>query len=104
MFGTIIAPADPRVWDGLNRRQWLRFKEVDDLTVEGGGTFYGSGEQWWAESCKIKKTNVKEANSHLHKISAALIANFGLPFAPLISRLICGRKSRTKLSWFALNI
>lgn len=55
--GTIIAPADPRVWDGLNRRQWLRFKEVDDLTVEGGGTFYGSGEQWWAESCKIKKTN-----------------------------------------------
>lgn len=55
--GTIIAPADPRVWDGLNRRQWLRFKEVDDLTVEGGGTFYGSGQQWWAESCKINKTN-----------------------------------------------
>lgn len=57
VFGTIVAPADPRVWHGLNRRQWLRFKEVDDLTVQGGGTFYGSGEQWWAQSCKIKKTN-----------------------------------------------
>ncbi|GLJ46470.1 hypothetical protein SUGI_0979380 [Cryptomeria japonica] len=55
--GTIIAPGDPKVWEGLNRRQWLRFKGINDLTVTGGGTFYGSGDQWWAQSCKINKTN-----------------------------------------------
>eukprot|EP01018_Ginkgo_biloba_P018147 Gb_12008 [translate_table: standard] len=54
--GTIIAPEDPHVWDGLKSTQWLRFHAVDDLTVEGGGTIYGSGEKWWAQSCKINKT------------------------------------------------
>ncbi|KAH9328118.1 hypothetical protein KI387_000226, partial [Taxus chinensis] len=56
--GTIIAPGDPNVWEGLNRRQWLRFKGINHLTVKGGGTFYGSGDQWWAQSCKINKTNL----------------------------------------------
>lgn len=56
--GTIIAPGDPKIWEGLNRRQWLRFVRINDLTVMGGGTVYGNGAQWWAQSCKINKTNV----------------------------------------------
>eukprot|EP01018_Ginkgo_biloba_P016347 Gb_05788 [translate_table: standard] len=55
--GTIIAPEDPNVWEETNSSQWLGFHGVNDITVEGGGTIYGRGEKWWAESCKINKTN-----------------------------------------------
>ncbi|WRX27317.1 Glycoside hydrolase [Theobroma cacao] len=56
--GTIVAPKDPDVWDGLNPRKWLYFHGVNHLHVDGGGTINGMGQEWWARSCKRKKTNV----------------------------------------------
>ncbi|TYI24278.1 hypothetical protein ES332_A06G222800v1 [Gossypium tomentosum] len=55
--GTIVAPKNPNVWDGLNPRKWLYFHEVKHLHVVGGGAINGMGQQWWARSCKRKKTN-----------------------------------------------
>ncbi|KAL9463231.1 hypothetical protein AB3S75_001103 [Citrus x aurantiifolia] len=55
--GTIVAPKDPDVWKGLNRRRWLYFNRVNHLTVQGGGTIDGMGQEWWSRSCKINTTN-----------------------------------------------
>lgn len=55
--GTILAPKDPVVWKGLNPRKWLYFHEVKHLTVEGGGIMDGMGQDWWARSCKVNRTN-----------------------------------------------
>ncbi|KAL6996560.1 galacturonan 1,4-alpha-galacturonidase [Sarracenia purpurea var. burkii] len=43
--GTIIAPKDPDVWDGLNPQKWLYFHGVIHLTVEGGGIIDGMGQE-----------------------------------------------------------
>lgn len=55
--GTIVAPKDPNVWDGLNSRKWLYFHGVKHLTIDGGGTINGMGRKWWARSCKTNTTN-----------------------------------------------
>ncbi|XP_061337979.1 probable polygalacturonase At1g80170 [Gastrolobium bilobum] len=55
--GTIVAPQDPAVWDGLNQRKWLYFHGVKHLAVDGGGRINGMGQEWWARSCKINRTN-----------------------------------------------
>lgn len=56
--GTIIAPEDPDAWLDLSHRKWLYFQGVNHLTIEGGGTIYGMGQEWWARSCKTSSTNV----------------------------------------------
>ncbi|GLJ53503.1 hypothetical protein SUGI_1141540 [Cryptomeria japonica] len=53
--GTIVAPEDPNVW--IEANYWLLFNEVNNLAVGGGGRIDGRGQKWWAESCKINKTN-----------------------------------------------
>ncbi|MCD7459815.1 hypothetical protein HAX54_042030 [Datura stramonium] len=55
--GSIVAPKDPKVWDGLDAHKWLYFLKVRHLTVQGGGTINGMGHKWWATSCKINTTN-----------------------------------------------
>ncbi|KAL6134360.1 hypothetical protein ACLB2K_066592 [Fragaria x ananassa] len=55
--GTIIAPISPDAWIGLNPRKWLYFHGVNHLTIEGGGTVDGMGQEWWARSCKTNSTN-----------------------------------------------
>lgn len=55
--GTIIAPSDPHVWNGLNSRRWLYFDRLNNLEVKGGGTINGMGQKWWAQSCKRNATN-----------------------------------------------
>ncbi|XP_004302967.1 PREDICTED: probable polygalacturonase At1g80170 [Fragaria vesca subsp. vesca] len=55
--GTIIAPISPDAWIGLNARKWIYFHGVNHLTVEGGGTVDGMGQEWWARSCKSNSTN-----------------------------------------------
>ncbi|KAE7997354.1 hypothetical protein FH972_001996 [Carpinus fangiana] len=55
--GTIMAPKDPGAWFGMNPRKWLYFHGVNHLTVEGGGTINGMGQEWWARSCKTNSTN-----------------------------------------------
>jgi hypothetical protein len=39
--------------------KWLYIYGVDDLSVSGGGTIDGAGQEWWARSCKRKKTQVR---------------------------------------------
>ncbi|XP_049393549.1 probable polygalacturonase At1g80170 [Solanum stenotomum] len=55
--GTILAPKDPEIWDDLNPQKWLYFFRVKHLTVEGGGIINGMGQEWWARSCKVNRTN-----------------------------------------------
>lgn len=57
LAGTLIAPSEPHTWNKSNSNAWLHFSHMNDLTVEGGGTIDGQGQQWWAQSCKTKKTN-----------------------------------------------
>ncbi|RWR72668.1 Polygalacturonase [Cinnamomum micranthum f. kanehirae] len=54
--GTIIASSDQSDWVGHNRKRWIEFEDINDLTVEGGGTINGNGETWWDSSCKRKKS------------------------------------------------
>lgn len=63
--GTIIAPKEPRYWDGLNPRKWLYFHGLDDFVVKGGGTVNGMGEKWWAKSCKVNTTHVRNLNAEI---------------------------------------
>ncbi|PIA42493.1 hypothetical protein AQUCO_02000147v1 [Aquilegia coerulea] len=55
--GTIVAPKDPDVWDGLNPRKWLYFHGLKHFTMDGGGVINGMGAEWWSRSCKINITN-----------------------------------------------
>ncbi|KAL6568065.1 hypothetical protein OROHE_003749 [Orobanche hederae] len=57
--GTILAPRDPNTWDGLDVHKWLYFHGVENLKVEGGGIgkILGSGNEWWARSCKTNHSN-----------------------------------------------
>ncbi|GFP95511.1 probable polygalacturonase at1g80170 [Phtheirospermum japonicum] len=55
--GSIFAPYDPEVWDGLDVHKWLYFHGVKNLKVEGGGTINGMGQKWWARSCKTNDSN-----------------------------------------------
>ncbi|CAM8904482.1 unnamed protein product [Rhodiola kirilowii] len=55
--GTLLAPDNPDIWKGLNRRRWLYFINVKQLTVDGGGIVNGMGAEWWARSCKRNSTN-----------------------------------------------
>ncbi|KAL3639708.1 hypothetical protein CASFOL_014676 [Castilleja foliolosa] len=55
--GTIVAPRDPMVWDGLDVHKWLYFHGIKSLTVEGGGIINGMGHEWWARSCKRNESN-----------------------------------------------
>lgn len=57
--GSIVAPEDPELWDGLNPHKWLYFHGVNHLTVEGGGRVNGMGRKWWAQSCKTNSSNVR---------------------------------------------
>lgn len=43
----------------MKSNYWLLFHGINDLIIDGGGggLIYGSGEKWWAASCKINKTN-----------------------------------------------
>ncbi|XP_031373759.1 probable polygalacturonase At1g80170 isoform X2 [Punica granatum] len=55
--GSIVAPEDPQLWDGLNPHKWLYFHGVNHLTLEGRGRINGMGRKWWAQSCKTNSTN-----------------------------------------------
>ncbi|GLJ10330.1 hypothetical protein SUGI_0126300 [Cryptomeria japonica] len=55
--GTLMAPDDPTTWDPHSPRNWLVFSDLNGATIQGGGIIDGSGHNWWAQSCKINKTN-----------------------------------------------
>ncbi|KAK4476375.1 hypothetical protein RD792_015525 [Penstemon davidsonii] len=51
--GTI--KAFPQMYD-TPRRLWIKFEDVRNIEVFGGGTIDGNGDVWWNFSCKIKKS------------------------------------------------
>ncbi|KAL8189282.1 hypothetical protein R6Q57_028848 [Mikania cordata] len=55
--GSIVAPSNPDVWNGTDTDKWLYFHNVDHLTIDGGGTIDGMGQEWWATSCKTDPKN-----------------------------------------------
>eukprot|EP01018_Ginkgo_biloba_P014836 Gb_33196 [translate_table: standard] len=50
VIGELIASADKSLWNGEDSNYWLQFKDVNRLTVEGGGSLDGQGASWW-ETC-----------------------------------------------------
>ncbi|KAL0427040.1 UNVERIFIED_CONTAM: Polygalacturonase QRT2 [Sesamum latifolium] len=50
--GTIMAPGSPSSWDGGDASQWLGFKNVNGLKVDGFGLIDGQGKAWWDQSCR----------------------------------------------------
>ncbi|RLN09954.1 putative polygalacturonase [Panicum miliaceum] len=55
--GTIVAPEEPSEWDPRSPRLWLLFSGLAGARIQGGGVIDGSGSKWWANSCKINKSN-----------------------------------------------
>lgn len=47
-----MAPKSPSLWDGRDSSQWLGFKDVNGLKVDGFGTIDGGGKAWWDQSCR----------------------------------------------------
>ncbi|GFP87771.1 polygalacturonase [Phtheirospermum japonicum] len=52
----------PQMYD-IPRRLWIKFEDVRNIDVIGGGTIDGNGEVWWKNSCKIKKTKALTFNN-----------------------------------------
>ncbi|KAI3966024.1 hypothetical protein MKX01_010981 [Papaver californicum] len=55
VYGTIEASADRSDYK-RDSRHWILFQNVQNLKIEGGGTFDGKGDIWWKNSCKIDKS------------------------------------------------
>ncbi|KAI3982391.1 hypothetical protein MKX01_041229 [Papaver californicum] len=55
VYGTIEASAD-RADYKRDSKHWILFQNVQNLKIEGGGTFDGKGDIWWKTSCKIDKS------------------------------------------------
>ncbi|KAL8262391.1 hypothetical protein R6Q59_023740 [Mikania micrantha] len=55
IYGTIKASSHKSDYDE-DRRHWIVFEDLEDLTVEGGGTINGNGRIWWIKSCKVDET------------------------------------------------
>ncbi|XP_057431872.1 probable polygalacturonase At3g15720 [Lotus japonicus] len=47
--GTIVAPESviDWKWPDSNRGAWIKFSGINDLVINGGGTFDGQGAPWW---------------------------------------------------------
>ncbi|XP_075507990.1 polygalacturonase-2-like [Primulina tabacum] len=45
------------------KRLWIKFEDVTDMNISGGGIIDGNGEIWWKNSCKIKKTKPCQTQS-----------------------------------------
>ncbi|GAV86059.1 Glyco_hydro_28 domain-containing protein [Cephalotus follicularis] len=57
IYGTIKASTKQLDYQE-DRRHWLHFKNLENFSVEGGGTINGNGQKWWNDSCKINKSLV----------------------------------------------
>ncbi|KAL6559829.1 hypothetical protein OROGR_004946 [Orobanche gracilis] len=85
--GTILAPRDPKTWDGLDVHKWLYFHGVENLKVEGGGKIMGLGEEWWARSCK---TNHSNPCTHAPTLGDDCISIVGNSSKIRIKNIVCG--------------
>ncbi|KAI3415002.1 uncharacterized protein J3R85_015577 [Psidium guajava] len=51
IYGTIEASSHQSDYE-KDPKQWLKFENLENLRVEGGGYIDGNGETWWQKSCK----------------------------------------------------
>ncbi|KAK4433606.1 putative polygalacturonase [Sesamum alatum] len=61
--GTIVAPDEPKDWDPKSMRSWLSFYNLTQALFQGNGVIDGSGQKWWAASCKKNKSNAVTIDS-----------------------------------------
>ncbi|XP_049379623.1 polygalacturonase QRT2-like [Solanum stenotomum] len=50
--GSLVSPSSPSVWTGQDLSQWLAFRNISGLVVDGSGTIDGQGKGWWDQSCR----------------------------------------------------
>lgn len=51
--GTIVAPDGPTKWSAEDSKlEWLVFKTIHGMTMQGSGVIDGKGEKWWNIPCK----------------------------------------------------
>ncbi|KAK7267317.1 hypothetical protein RIF29_19986 [Crotalaria pallida] len=63
--GTLVASDNPSDYN-KDPAHWLRFDNIEKLSVNGGGTIDGNGNIWWQNSCKKnKKLPCKDAPTAL---------------------------------------
>lgn len=47
--GTIVAPTNSKAW-GSGLLQWLEFKKLVGITIQGNGIIDGRGSVWWQDT------------------------------------------------------
>ncbi|KAK4481190.1 hypothetical protein RD792_012071, partial [Penstemon davidsonii] len=78
--GTIMAPNSASLWDEKDSSQWLVFRNMNGLNVDGFGTVDGRGQSWWDQSCKYHP-QLSPGNSpntdgiHIHSSRHVVITN-----------------------------
>ncbi|KAL3727858.1 hypothetical protein ACJRO7_032583 [Eucalyptus globulus] len=51
--GVLLQPNGPDRWPKAHsKKQWLRFYQLNNMTLTGKGTIEGNGELWWDLPCK----------------------------------------------------
>ncbi|BFG36745.1 hypothetical protein CerSpe_230190 [Prunus speciosa] len=54
--GTLVPPDGPKQWpQNTNKQDWLLFKGVHGMLMQGNGLINGRGEKWWDLPCKPHK-------------------------------------------------
>ncbi|KAJ7977825.1 Polygalacturonase [Quillaja saponaria] len=54
--GTIMPPDGPNSWPSkANKREWLVFKQMKAMSIQGSGLIDGRGKKWWDLPCKPHK-------------------------------------------------
>lgn len=54
-----MPPDGPANWPATDsKKQWLVFYRVNNMTLQGGGTIEGNGEDWWNLPCKPHRVSV----------------------------------------------
>ncbi|KAI4323415.1 hypothetical protein L6164_023023 [Bauhinia variegata] len=54
VYGTIKAWPRREAYEE-DRSHWIVFENINNFTVDGGGTINGNGRKWWQNSCKVNK-------------------------------------------------
>ncbi|XP_031113893.1 polygalacturonase QRT2-like isoform X1 [Ipomoea triloba] len=57
LYGTIKAYGNKNDYKN-DRHRWLKFSDLKNFMVDGGGVIDGNGQQWWKESCKVQKSEI----------------------------------------------
>ncbi|KAA8517061.1 hypothetical protein F0562_017121 [Nyssa sinensis] len=84
--GTLEASDDRSAYK-KDRRHWLVFDDVENLTVEGDGIINGNGKIWWQNSCKINKSlPCKDAPTKVQAMDITCGPGHGISVGSLGSR------------------